>query len=196
MFFDPLNQNIHFFPISTSGAKQYVFKDNAYHITNAGSEGVAVVVQQSFTQTTLGYQITMQEIKGDDTSPNNTFGMILRFTERTDKGKTIDTFYTFEILNEQGAAQYSFFKYDNSRTDPWGKPLWTAKPGKELHVGHGDKAVNTIKVFADGSSFTFYVNGQKVGTHKDGSLKSGSMGMLVNLKGTEVAFSNMLITKN
>ena len=104
----------------------------------------------------------MQEVKGDDTSPNNTFGMILRYTERTDNGKKVNTFYTFEILNEQGAAQYSFFKYDSSRTEVWGKPLWTAKPGKELHVGHGTKAINTIKVFADGSSFTFYVNGQKV----------------------------------
>ena len=56
-------------------------------------------------------------------------------------------------------------------------------------------AVNTLKVLGDGSNFTFYVNSTKVGTAKDSSLKSGSMGMRVNLKGTEVAFSNMLITQ-
>jgi hypothetical protein len=70
------------------------------------------------------------------------------------------------------------------------------KTGKEFHGGHGPKAVNVVKVVENGSSFTFYVNGQQVGTAKDSSLKPGSVGMLVNQKGTEVAFSNMLITRN
>jgi serine/threonine protein kinase len=194
VFKDSLSQNIHNFPVSNSGPILYVFKDGAYHITNQASNGAAVVVQQTFTQTTLSYQMTMEEIGGDDTSPTNTFGMILRYNSQSAKGK--ETFYTFEILNETGgASQYGFYKYDNSRAKPWGdKAIWTAKTGSEFHGGHGSKAINTVRVFANGSSFTFYVNGQKVGTANDKSLPSGSMGMLVNLKGTEVAFSNMLMT--
>lgn len=196
IFSDPLSQNIHNFPTGNNGPKQYAFKDGAYHVLNQGNNGVAVVVQESFPQTTLGYQITMQEVKGDDTSPTNTFGVILRYNEHVNKGNKVDTFYTFEILNNNGNSQYSFYKYDSSKSTPWIPIVKSMKTGKEFHGGHGAKAVNTVKVFANGKSFTFYVNGQKVGTAQDGSLPSGSMGMLVNLKGTEVAFTNMLITLN
>ncbi|HEU5382499.1 MAG TPA: serine/threonine-protein kinase [Ktedonobacteraceae bacterium] len=196
IFSDSLSQNIHNFPTGTNGPKQYAFKDGAYHIINQGNNGVAVVVQESFPQTRLGYQITMQEIKGDDTSPTNTFGVILRYNEQVNKGNKVDTFYTFEILNNNGNSQYSFYKYDSSKSVPWIPIVKSMKTGKEFHGGHGQNAVNTVRVFADGKSFTFYVNGQKVGTAQDGSLPSGSMGMLVNLKGTEVAFTNMLITQN
>lgn len=192
VFSDPLTQNIHNFLVNG----QHFFKNGAYHIVNQSNNGAAMVVQQSFTETTLGYQITMEEIAGDDTSPTNTFGMMLRYSSNVVKGATVETFYTFEILNENGTSQYGFYKYDSSKTSPWTQIGKSIKTGKEFHGGHGAKAVNIVKVFADGNSFTFYVNGQKVGTAKDGTLKSGSMGMLVNLKGTEVAFSNMLITHN
>jgi hypothetical protein len=42
--------------------------------------------------------------------------------------------------------------------------------------------------------FTFFVNGKQVGTCKESALSSGSVGMLVNLDGAEVAFSNLLLT--
>ena len=44
--------------------------------------------------------------------------------------------------------------------------------------------------------FSFIINGKLVKTFKDNYFKSGSLGMLVNLKGTEVAFMNMLVTRN
>jgi serine/threonine protein kinase len=194
VFADPLSQNIHNWQVSTSGPRQYIFKDGAYHIINQSTNSAAVVIQQNFDEPTLVYQITMEEIKGDDTSPTNTFGMILRYT----KTSKAEKFYTFEVLNENGASQYGFYKYDSSNTtNPWGtKAIWTGKTGKEFHGGHGANATNTIKVLASGNSFTFYVNGTKVGTAKDNSLQSGWIGMLVNLKGTEVAFSNLLVTRS
>lgn len=189
LFIDPLIQNIHGFQIDD----QHFFKNNAYHILNKGDNSAAEVVRQSFPQKTLNYQLTMEEIAGDDTSPTNTFGIIFRYSQTNGK----ETFYTFEILNEGSNSQYGFYKYDSSKAksgSPWTQIGKSFKTGKEFHGGHGDKAVNTIRVFADGSSFTFYVNGQQVGTAKDSSYQSGSMGMLVNLKGTEVAFTNMQIT--
>lgn len=191
VFFDALTQNIHGFRVDA----QHFFKNGAYHILNQSANSAAEVIRQNFPETTLSYQMTMEETAGDDTSPTNTFGIILRYTQSTVKGKDVEKFYTFEILNETGNYQYGFYKYDSTRQpSPWTQIGKVIKPGKEFHGGHGPRAINTIKVLADGNVFTFYVNGQKVGSIKDRFLPSGSMGMLVNLKGTEVAFSNMLIT--
>ena len=48
----------------------------------------------------------------------------------------------------------------------------------------------------NGDTFTITVNGKKLGTTiKDNSYRDGTVGMIVNLKGTEVAFKDLLITR-
>jgi hypothetical protein len=123
--------------------------------------------------------------------------MILRFNQQTKGRKTITTFYSFEAVNTAG-GEYRFYKYDNSQgtsINPW-TMLWHQSFGKEFHRGHSMTSINTFKIFANGNSFTFTVNGKDVGSFKDNSFKTGTVGMLVNLNGTEAAFSNMLITRN
>ena len=194
---DPLSSNIRNFPISTGGNKIYVFKDGAYHVTNLGDSGVAVILQETLPNGPIGYTLTMEEIKGDDTNTDNSFGMILRYTQQVKGNQFINTFYSFEAFNYNG-GQYRFYKYDNSKgpsVNPWTQ-VWSKPFGNEFHQGHGPNSINTIKVFANGNTFTFTVNGKNVGSAKDGSFNSGTVGMLVNLKGTEVAFSNMLITND
>ena len=193
---DPLSTNIHNFPVSPTGSKIYVFKDGAYHITNLSGSGIAVVLQETLPND-IGYTLTMEEIQGDDTNINNSFGMILRYSQQTKGNQVINTFYSFEVVNSQG-GQYRFYKYNNSQgpsANPWTE-VWYQAFGHEFHQGQGPGAVNTIKVFANGSTFTFIVNGKTVGSAKDSSYSSGTVGMLVNLNGTEVAFSNMLITND
>lgn len=91
-------------------------------------------------------------------------------------------------------GQYQFWKYDNSKSgSPW-TVLWTKNFGKEFSQGSGPSHVNTLKVIASGKMFTFVVNGKQVGNSKDSSFFTGSVGMLVNLNGAEVAFSNLLLT--
>jgi len=194
VFEDPLTQNIHNFQVDD----QHFFKNGAYHILNKGQGSVALVVDQPFTQPTLTYSLTMQEVAGNDDDPTNTFGLILRYNQ---SAKGVETFYTFEIRNQTGSSQYGFYKYDSSKKAPWTTILPTditkpIKTGKEFKAGQGKNATNAVKIVMNGSSFTFYVNGQQVATAKDTSYASGSMGMIVNLKGTEIAFSNMLITQN
>ncbi len=194
---DPLSTNIRNFPISTGGTKIEVFKDGAYHMTNLGDSGLAVVLQETLPTGPIGYTLTMQEIKGDDTSTDNSFGMILRYSQRTSGNQVINTFYSFEVFNYNG-GQYRFYKYDNGKgpsVNPWTQ-IWSQAFGHEFHQGQGPHNINTIKVFANGSTFTFTVNGKTVGSAKDNSFNYGAVGMLVNLKGTEIAFSNMLITNN
>jgi hypothetical protein len=194
---DPLATDIHNFPISTSGTKIYVFKGGAYHITNNGDSGIAVVLEETLPGGSIGYTLTMEEIQGDDNSIDNSFGMIMRYSQQTKGNQAINTFYSFEVVNSAD-GQYRFYKYDNSKgpsANPWTE-VWFQAFGHEFHQGHGSNAINTIKIFASGSTFTFTVNGKTVGSAKDNSLSGGSVGMLVNLKGTEVAFSNMLLTNN
>jgi hypothetical protein len=194
---DPLDQNYHNWPVSTTGSKIYVFKDGAYHITNMGNDGIAVVLQAGPYDQPIGYHMTMQEIKGNDASINNSFGMIIRYSQQTKGKQVINTFYSFEVLNNSH-GEYRFYKYDNSKgpsVNPWSM-IWHQPFGKEFNQGHSAKSINTVKIFANGSAFTFTVNGKVVGNAKDTSFKTGTVGMLVNLNGTEVAFSNLLITRN
>ncbi|GHO61155.1 hypothetical protein KSC_103200 [Ktedonobacter sp. SOSP1-52] len=202
LFSDPLSQNVHNWPVGNLvgnlGQKQTAFKDGSYHITNQGNGPAAVVSpQQTFPQTTLSYQLTMEEVAGDDSSFVNTFGMILRYTTQTVGGRMLVTFYAFTILNEDGKSQYVFYKYDSrSAPAPWTQVGKTMKAGKEFRSGQGPDAANTVKISINGNSFAFSVNGRLVGTATDASpLQSGQVGMLVYLKGTEVAFSNLLITQ-
>ena len=191
---DPLNQNIHNWIVSTQGPQTYVFKDGAYHITDNNSDQVApAILPSEFLNRPFVYTLTMQEIKGDDGSFNNSFGMILCFNQHAKKGKTITTFYSFEVVNTKN-GEYQFWKYasNSNNTSPWQK-IWHHVFENEYHLGH---RVNTFQVVAGNNTLTFIVNGKQVGSTKDGSISGGSIGMLVNLKGTEVAFTNLELTYN
>jgi serine/threonine protein kinase len=190
---DPLSRNIHNWPILTGGPMIYEFVNGAYHITNNDSTRVAPAILPGLTlKGPFAYTLTMEEIKGDDTSVNNEFGMIFRARIQNTNSRTISTFYSFEVLNKPG-GEYQFWKYDDSKgtsVTPWTQ-LWHHDFGNEFHEGQGPKSINIFKIFADGKTFTLQVNGKQVGTVQDSSFASGQVGMLVNLKGTEVAFSNL-----
>ncbi len=193
---DPLSQNIHDWPIISSGSMIYTFKDGAYHIIdNDNTRAVPAILPDVILNSPFVYSLTMEEINGDDTSINNEFGMIVRASQQNTNGKTITTFYSFEVLNKAG-GEYQFWKYDDSQgsnVSPW-KKLGNQPFGNEYHVGQGPKSTNTFKIIANGKNFTLLVNGKKVWTVQDSSFASGGIGMLVNLKGTEVAFSNLILT--
>ena len=188
---DPLTTNIRNLPEGISATRSYVFKKDGYHITNLGKQGVAVVVQYTLPNETMSYQLTMQEIQGGDTSPVNSFGMIFRYNQ-TAHG--VSTFYSFEVVNTPGDnGKYWFYKYDSSKANPW-TPLWSQNFGAEFNEGHTPKSINTFKILENGSAFSFLVNGKMVGKPiTDKSYTTGYVGMLVNLDGTEVAFSNLKI---
>ncbi len=195
---DPLKVNIHNWPMMSSGSMIYAFNNGAYHITdNDDTRGAPAILPDLILKGPFVYTLTMEEIKGDDTSINNEFGMIFRATVQNKNGKTITTFYSLEVLNKSG-GEYQFWKYDNSQgpgSNSWTK-LGNHAFGNEFHEGQGPKSINTFKIRANGKNFTLLVNGKKVWTFQDGSFASGGIGMLVNLKGTEVAFSNLTLTKN
>ncbi|HEU0003743.1 MAG TPA: protein kinase [Ktedonobacteraceae bacterium] len=196
IYSDSLAQNIRSWPEATSGPVLYQFKDGAYHITNNDPTRVATAILpgENLSQPYV-YTLTMDEVRGDDTSANNESGMILRFNAQMKSSKQIVTFYTFEVVNNKGGA-YQFWKYDNSQgasVDPW-KQLANHPFGNEFHQGQGPANSNTFKILVNGKNFTLIVNGKQVWSVQDSSFTSGQVGMLVNLKGTEVAFSNLSLT--
>jgi hypothetical protein len=191
---DHLDRNINGW--LTTPANVYAFKDGAYHITDHGNNGRATVLQSNSFAGQLSYALTMQEVNGNDASLNNSFGMIFRFSQNVKGKASITTFYSFEVVNTKN-GEYQFWKYDDSKgvNNAWTR-IWHANFGKEFHQGHGAQASNTFRVFMQGNSFTFTVNGKVVKKAQDTSFQSGMVGMIVNLDGTEVAFKNLLLTHN
>ena len=200
---DPLDGNggnIHGLPFGSQGGSLYAFKGNAYHITaNSNKAAIALLTGVSLPNA-FTYTITMQTVKGDESGTAagpNTFGVVFCFNSKPVKGnKTVNTFYSFEVLNMKG-GEYQFLKYDDSKPgDQQWTTIWHAGFGKEFNRSHGPKAVNNLKIQAKGNAFTFTVNNKAVKTVKDTSYKNGLIGMIVNLQGTEIAFSNLLLTNN
>jgi serine/threonine protein kinase len=194
IFQDPLDHNVNSWPVGNDGAASHDFKDGAYHIFVTSDKGGGAILT-NFTDKPdqrIVYSLTMQEIKGNDGMANNTFGLVFRHNQKNG----VTTFYSFEVENTKN-GQYHFWKYDGSKQGPdaW-KDLWHGPFADEYHMGQGDKAVNTFKIVLNKDSFTFNVNGKELTTVKDGSFTSGGMGMIVNLKDTEVAFKNLMITRS
>jgi len=187
---DPLtSENIHNWPNETSGIHSFSIKSDGYHIFNNDSKVVTALLKdeilKSFTCT-----LTMAEVKGNDNSLNNQYGIMLRYSVRQNG---TETFYFFDIANLKN-GEIQFWRYDGGfgpGVNPWTK-LWSAPFGKEFHFGQNNK--NTLSVTAQDTKFTFSVNGKQIGTTTDTTLKSGQIGMLVNLKGTEVIFTDLQLT--
>ncbi len=193
---DSLSANSHNWHVATSGPQLYVFKDNAYHITNNDTKALALALLPDETVSgSYVYSLTMEALSGDESSITNQFGLVYNFSVTQKNGKTYKSFYIFEVANTKG-GNYQLLKYDDSSDSangPW-TTIWSAPYGQEFHAGHGPKSVNTFKVAVNAGKFTLIVNNKVVGNAKDASLKSGLVGMLVNLDKTEVAFSKLLLT--
>ncbi|HTK09593.1 MAG TPA: protein kinase [Ktedonobacteraceae bacterium] len=196
---DSLSTNIHSWKESSSGNLTYIFKNGAYHVAvNNGDIAALADLPEEIMPDSFVFSVNTSEIKGDDSSVNNQFGLVFRLNQVQQNGQSRVTFYCFQVQNTQNDVEYQLRKYDSSYTDDaekWTTP-WHATAGKEYHFGHGTSATNTLTVKVKNSAFTFVVNGKSVGTFKDTSFKGGRIGLLVNQKGTEVAFSNLLLTHN
>ncbi len=193
---DSLSANSHNWHVATSGPQLYVFKNNAYHITNNDTKALALALLPDETVSgSYVYSLTMEALSGDESSITNQFGLVYNFSVSQKDGKTYKAFYIFEVANTKG-GNYQLLKYDDSSDSangPW-TTLWSAPYGSEFHAGHGSHSINTFKVAVNAGKFTLIVNNKVVGNAQDGSLKSGLVGMLVNLNKTEVAFSKLLLT--
>ena len=186
---DPLSQPIHNWPIVTNGSLLYGFENGAYHIANNDNNNLALPLLPGENFTNMAYTVTWQEVQGDDKANYDWFGIVFRYSDQQINGNEVQTFYDFVYMPSTG--EYQFNKFNDSQSNHW-TTVWHHGKGKEYNTGHNAK--NTVKVVANGSKYTFIVNGKQVGTAQDKDLTGGQIGMIVNLNGFEVAYSNLIVT--
>jgi hypothetical protein len=191
---DPLSSSIHGLPIGQTDTGVYSFVDGAYHIKATSEKNDAVALLPNLTVSDkFVYTISLSEIDGLDNSTDakkvNTFGLLFRLSQPDDAHLS---YYAFLIDPNSAKPTYEFQKYDSTQTPDPRSSLWTGKIGDEYHLDH--KATNVLRISVDGAHFAFNVNGKDIGTKDDNALTSGQIGMIVNLRDTEIAFSNLLLT--
>jgi hypothetical protein len=174
------------------------FINNAYHMRAYGNTyfGAAVLpgsgqkVTANFT-----YTLTMQAVAHDNTAANNYYGMVIRYNavDRPSPKSQHVTFYALRIDDLQ-QPKYQFIKVDSDKDNAHlFKVLFEKNTGKEFH---GINKTNTITISARGGAYVISVNGTTVGKVSDGEFATGGVGMGVAGNGTEVAFTNLLLTSN
>lgn len=189
MFSDPLDQNTHGWVTDA----QHFFKDGAYHLKNLSPVTPAISLLPDFTaDVSWSYSLTMTQIQGDTTSPaNDTFGMIFGYTTTQGKSGEVKHFYMLAFANRTDKPEAVLFSYNNLQQYPWSIIAHVPVP---LHQQMGE--ANTLKMTILGKSMTLIVNGQRVTSKISTAISgAGSVGLMVNLKGSEVAFQNLLITR-
>ncbi len=194
---DPLDRNVHGW--AQQPANAFTFKDGAYYVTDDQIKGRATVLGINSLPSTLNYTLTIEQTNGNDALSTDSFGMLFRCNQRArpSGGAPITTFYSFEVVNIK-AGDYQFWKYDDTnQQNPW-KQIQNGKLpfGKEYHQGKGVQAINTFSIFMQASTFTIAVNGTRLSrTFQDNSFQSGTVGMIVNQQGVQVAFKDLLLTR-
>ncbi len=191
---DPLSENINNWRQGNyAGGQHYEFKNGAYHIRSNDRFTTLAALTSLTLPAKYSYSLTMQPIAGNQDSPFNFYGLMLRYSE--DKNG-IPTFYFFSIINNKDQTKYQFRRYDGHKPkdqNPWVATPFQHNVGNELHKGDQP---NTVKIIVDGSHFTFIVNGKQVGDAQDSTYKeTQAVGMGVNEKGSEVAFTNFRLVR-
>jgi hypothetical protein len=191
MFSDPLDQNTHGWVTDA----QHFFKDGAYHIKTLSPVIPAISLLPDFTaDVSWSYSLTMTQIQGDTTSPANTFGMIFDYTTTQGKSGEVKHFYALTFANSTDKPEAMLFSYNNNNNPPSSPWSMIAHVPVPLHQQMGE--ANTLKMTILGKSMTLIVNGQRVTSKISTAISgAGSVGLMVNLEGSEVAFQNLLITR-
>jgi hypothetical protein len=112
---------------------------------------------------------------------NTSFGIVLRHASS-------GNFYSFEITPD---GQWGFVKFVN------GKGTMIAQFQSDSSIQTGSGSSNDLRAVAIGSQFTFYVNGQQVGTANDATYAQGTMGVGnddVDAK-SEVLFTDFVVAQ-
>lgn len=113
--------------------------------------------------------------------PDTRFGLLFRVDPQG------NNFYTLMVTRD---GQYAVFRYD-------GKQFLTLVPYTVSPAVGRDTAANHLKVVAQGTRFTAYVNDQLLTTFTDAALGQGSLGMILDSDqpNAKVAFNNLRVSR-
>lgn len=163
----------------------FFFQQGAYYIQNkspAGSPAMAFYANHQFTNFRL--QVTTREIARP---PEGVVYYGVAFRASLDQSH----YYLFDVTTEE-SREYVFWRYDGGTN--WVPLAYGPAPSLQMQAGQQ----NVLGIEARQNVFTFFINGQQVGKpvqdRSKAALLSGGIGMVVEEKNTEVAFSHLYIT--
>jgi hypothetical protein len=137
------------------------------------------LAEQSFGDFVI--ETDARQISGPD---DNSYGVLFRMRGPTE-------FYRFDI---SGDGHYGFLRRNNDDANPWTTITdWTRSPA----IQQGANG-NRLKILAQGSRFTFYINDQLVGEASDTAFRSGGIGLDAGSfqeGGVEIGFDNVVISE-
>lgn len=159
--------------------ENYTFQDGKYHIALLTSSTSAIWGYPSQRPRIQDFVIEVEAglVEGSDT---NGYGVSFRHMD--------EAFYFFEL---SGNGSFRLRKNEAK----WTTLIdWTPHPA--ILTG---KRTNMLRVVAKANTFTFYVNGSKVGTFSDSSFPDGTFGTVVSNNGSggvaHAAFDNLTVWK-
>ncbi len=167
----------------------YYYKYGQYHINNK-SPDIATAFYSSANNIFANFSLTITttEVHGSFDS-GDFYGIIFRSSTNQ------NNYYFFEIDTCCNGGLYEFYYYDGQSKQ---KPVWNPLENGFLASSNLSQT-NVIKVVAKGNSFNFYLNGKPIGKtitdHSNGALLSGELGLAVEERNTEVAFSQLHIVR-
>jgi hypothetical protein len=198
---DPLSSNIHNWPTGQdkNSDVNYAFKNDGYHIRPDGDLFGYAIMGSPLLPNNYTYTLTMQSVNynQDDANALSFYGMIVDYKNY---GNNKASFYFLRVNNGTNIS-YEFDKFDGRNSDPWQQlyPDPNNTPGTGQGNGkefRGKHQPNVYSITSHDGTFTFRVNNVKIGSVKDTTFTGGELGMCVNQKGTDIAFTNLLLLNN
>ena len=165
----------------TGTGHTFFFSGQQYYIQNKSAQFVALALYADHEYSDFQLTVTMNEARGSRDGADY-YGIVFRSSD------TQSSYYLFEV-SAWGGGQYQFLRYNGQYTALAGgpAPMLLTATGKS----------NTITIDARGHTFSFLINGKSVGNPipdpSHHSLSSGEVGLYVEEKGTEVAFSHLYV---
>jgi hypothetical protein len=128
------------------------------------------------------YQVEATPLEGTE---DNGFGLVFRVDSDANR------FYVFKVSSD-GYAYAGLCSDSCSEQEALVDRDWFGTPA----VAQGLGGINVLRVKADGSELTFYVNGVEVGRATDETLQAGDIGLWIETftpGGLRVAFDNFMV---
>ncbi len=174
-------------PVSTN----FFYKNGQYYVHNVSDNTPSMVLYHSDqldSFSNFAVTVSMSQMKRpDDQYGTDYYGVVFR------SSRDQAHYYLFEIdpVNEN---EYLFMRYDNNAKPNWNTIAEGTLPALNSNTGQ----TNMLAIQARGNSFLFTVNGHPLDnaisdTSKLQPLLSGQVGIYVEDKGSEVAFSYLYV---
>jgi hypothetical protein len=149
-------------------------------ITDSNLIAWAELKERQFDDFVLRVDAT--QLAGPD---NNSYGVIMRM-------KSSSAYYRFDI---SGDGYYAFTRRDEDDGGTW---VWITEDWLESEAIHKGNSTNKIKIDAQKSHFSFYVNDQLIAEADDDTYRSGLIGLNAGSfheSGVKIGFDNLTVSE-